>query len=243
MWKLFKKFFKIHDAIPENDLSGSIQRMVNTSALNRRKNIRIRYPHFGAFGPFPSIRFHNTQLIAGNISAGGLLIIDDTDKFGSSVGEIVTLDVAWPDFNCRVRARVVGATPHKRHLQFMDLNAQAFLRITKLVKPGYAGSCFHRVRDEQGQIDAHELWVGSGSESLVFPKAGVFAELTLNGEKINFQKNQTARYTDSNNTLKPEALTEIFVTVCNLGEHTARVKSLLEIIEAEMRNAKARKTG
>jgi len=174
-------------------------------------------------------------MITGNISVGGVLIIDDTEKFGTTVGDVVMLELSWPDFTTKIRARLVGANMQRRHLQFIDFHAQAFLRISKLIKPGYAGARFHRVRDENGQLNSEELWLGPTGETLNFSHITHFAELSLNNEKILFKRGSPSVNAKTGNPIAPALLDEILVMVTNFPESTERVKELLEIIEVELR--------
>jgi hypothetical protein len=243
IWNLFKQLFTSGSTSAPQADSPSIQKIVNFNSLNKRKNIRMKYPHFGAFGPFPKVTYKDHEMIVTNISVGGLMIIDDTEKFGAAVGEAIYLDLKWDDLTVKTRCRIVGVNLHRRHIQFVDFNAQSFLKISKLVKPGYLGGRFHRVRDDLGQIAAVELWVGPSSESLVFPKIGAFAELTLSGEKVMFNKDRKACFATSQNPIPVEMLSDLLIIIANLPEHTDKVKELLELIEVEMRSQATRKTG
>lgn len=244
MWNLLKKIFKpeSHNFSP-TETEPSIDKLVSFNSLNKRKNIRIKYPHFGAFGAFPRIFYMNSEMIVGNLSAGGLFIIDDTEKFGDEVGKIVMLEMVWDDFSTKVRARLVGANLQRRHLQFVDFNAQAFLRISKLTKPAYLGSRFHQVHDKLGKLDTNELWIGPTGESLSFPKSGVFAELTLNGQKMKFKRGQPTLFEINSRPVAQENLNEILIALANFPQNSPRIKELLEILEVELRSLSPRKTG
>jgi hypothetical protein len=242
MWQFIKNLFQF-SGINKQELEGSIHKMVTSNALNKRRNIRIRYPHFGAFGPFPKVTYQGSEMIVGNISVGGLLIIDDTEKFGTTVGEIVHLELQWPDIKVKVRAQIMGVNLQRRHVQFVDFQAAAFLRISKLVKPGYTGSRFHRVHDDIGQLDSLELWVGPTGETLNFTKSTRYAELTLQNEKILFQRGRPALYAKNNEPIPVVLLDDILVMIANLPDASERVKELLEIIEVEMRAVTPKKTG
>ncbi|MCB0350900.1 MAG: hypothetical protein KDD38_06940 [Bdellovibrionales bacterium] len=231
------------DSISAAESNPSIQKLVSANSLNKRKNIRIKYPHFGAFGLFPKVKYKNSEIIVGNISAGGILVIDDTERFGDSIGEVIMIELEWDDFSTKIRTRIVGANLQRRHLQFIDFNAQAFLRISKLTKPGYLGSRFHQVEDHDGKLQAIELWVGPTGESLVFPREGAFAELTINGEKINFRRGTPTHLASNNAPISVERLHDILVIIANLPRYSTRAKDLLEIIEDELRALHSRKAG
>jgi hypothetical protein len=242
MWQFIKNLFQ-YSGFNKQELENSIHKMVSSNALNKRRNIRIRYPHFGAFGPFPKVTYQGSEMIVGNISVGGLLIIDDTEKFGTTVGEIVHLELEWTDLKVKVRAQIMGINLQRRHVQFVDFQAAAFLRISKLIKPGYTGNRFHRVHDDIGQLDSLELWVGPTGETLNFTKSSSYAELTLQNEKILFQRGRPALYAKNNEPIPVMLLDDVLVMIANLPEPSERVKELLEIVEVEMRAVTPKKTG
>lgn len=237
MKNLFKKIFGIKSTLQEEDSQASIQKLVSFNSLNKRKNLRIKYPHFGAFGPYPRIYYKDTEMIVTNISVGGILIIDDTECFGQEVGEIVMVNLIWDDATAKIRSRVVGANQQRRHLQFIDFNAQAFLRISNLSKPAYLGTRFHRVRDENGQLQALELWVGPTNETLAFYKDGAFAEFTIRGEKLSFRRGSATHSSKTGDIVHSATLSEVIVMLANFSQPTELVRELIEIIETEVRAA------
>src|ERR1700744_3530740 len=97
VWNKLKKVFGFEEDSQNFDGGTSIHRMVNQNYLNKRKNLRVNYPHLGAAGLFPQIRYNGNELNVGNISLGGILIIDDIDQFGQEVGEVINLEFTWPD--------------------------------------------------------------------------------------------------------------------------------------------------
>lgn len=239
-WKFIKDLFSQpnqHESMSEP----SIQKLVNANALNKRRNARVKYPHFGAIGPFPKIFYMNTELNVGNISVGGILIFDDTERLGSTVGEIITLEFSWNDTSIKTRGRLVGATLQRRHIQFIDFNPQLFLRISQLVKPGYLGSRFHRVLDMSGQLHADEMWLGPNNESLVFLEDR--ATLTLGQERIVFQRGRPATFLKNDEPLKISLINECLVMISNFPELTDRAKTLLETIETELKTTQPARTG
>jgi hypothetical protein len=242
MFKFLKNLFSFS---PANDLeaSSSIQKLVSLNALNRRKNTRVKYPHFGGFGPYPKIYYMDSEIIVGNISVGGILIIDDTEKFGDEIGAVVTIEMVWSDYRTKARARLVGANMQRRHLQFVDFNANAFTKISQLLRPGYLGSRFRIVHDELGKLQAHEMWLGPTSESLVFTKTNSFAEISVGNEKVSISRNRPSYLVSTNQKISYQLLCDILVIIANIPEPTPRVKELLEIIEIELKASETRKTG
>ncbi len=234
--KFIKKILGIQPPLSEVDAQTSIQKLVSFNSLNKRKNLRIKYPHFGAFANFPKIVYKDAEMIVSNISVGGLLIVDDTERFGQEVGEVIILTMEWSDFSTKVRARIVGANQQRRHLQFVDFNAQAFLRITHLSKPAYLATRFHRVRDDVGRIQALEFWVGPTNETLAFYGEGPFAEYTSsNNDKFTFLRGSATLSSKTGLLVPPAILCDLIVLLANLPQPTACVRELIEVIETEVR--------
>lgn len=245
-WQKLKKLFGFSDfgkGPNYNDLDSgaSIHKLVNQNHLNKRKNVRINYPHFGAAGLFPHIFYKGHELNVANISLGGLLIVDDTEQFGTQVGEVVNLEFTWSDFTTKLRARLVGANLQRRHLQFVDFNAQAFLRISQLVKSGHTGQRFHRVRNDSGTLQADEMWLGPAGETLVFKTADSPAELTLESrDKFHLKKDQITLLAATKSPVSPAQLNDLMIMLANFPQPTEKIKQLVESLNAEINSLKSR---
>ena len=239
--KLFNKDKKeIAEALTTTE---SIQKIVSSNTLNKRKNIRISYPHFGAGGPFPKIFYKEREMIVGNISVGGLLIVDDTEFLGSTVGELVNVEMIWPDQKFTVRARVVGATLERRHLQFTDFHPQVFLRVSRLVKPAYHGSQFRRVNDDLGKMNSNELWIGPLNETIHFSKSENLTEYHIGKKTYIFQRGTPVKDKESSEPIPYSLLDDILITLANIPHPTDRIKELVEIVEVELAAFTSKKTG
>lgn len=236
VWSKLKKAFGFIDEAAESfEGDVSIHRLVNQNHLNRRKNVRINYPHLGAVGPFPQVFYQGHELNVSNISLGGLLVIDDTEQFGDEVGDAVQLEFTWQDFTTKVRSRVVGANLQRRHIQFIDFNAQAFLRINQLVKAGHLGQRFHQVRNDSGTLQAIEMWIGPTGESLVFTTDAKPAELSLGRDKFLISKNAPTLFAHNQKPIPPSMLNELLILFANFPKLSPFVKELVEVLEAEIR--------
>jgi hypothetical protein len=229
----------------------TIQKIVTVNALNRRKNTRIKYSHIGAVGNLPKIFFNGDEMNIGNVSTGGLLIIDDTGRLGETVGETITLELRWADTTINLRSRVVGANLHRRHIQFVDFNPTVFVRISALIKPGFLGSKFFKVDTQRANIAATELWIGPTNESLVFHKPGSgptgaplpYAELHVNGENYEFNLGQLPKIKSTGQIIPSGMLSELLVLLCNLRDPTEKVRDLIERNQALYQNPQKRQLG
>jgi hypothetical protein len=212
----------------------TIQKIVTVNALNRRKNTRIKYSHMGAVGNLPRVFINDDEINIGNISTGGLLIVDDTGRLGETVGEIIMLELRWIDMTVKLRARIVGANLHRRHIQFVDFNANVFVRISQLIKSGFLGSKFFKVDTQRSNVAAEELWIGPTNESLVFHKQGQslpLAELHLSGEIYEFQPGHLPTIKSSGQVINSAILSELLVLLANLRDPSHNVRDLIERLQ------------
>ncbi len=234
VWSKLKKLFRIHSEDSDSpDGEISIHRMVNQNQLNKRKNVRINYPYVGAVGLYPRVSYLGHELNVNNISLGGLLVVDDTDEFGDEVGEVVVLGFFWPDFSTKIRCRLVGANLQRRHIQFVDFNPQAFLRIGQIVKAGHMGQRFHRVHNDSGTLQAEEMWVGPTGESLVFTSKENPAELSINKEKILIKSGSKTISALTKKPISSVQVQETLVLLANFPKLSPNVKQLVEALNAE----------
>jgi len=218
------------------------------NALNRRKNTRIKYAHIGAVGDLPRVFHDSEEMVVGNISTGGLLIIDDNEKLTSAIGEITFFELRWADLSVEAKARVVGAQFQRRHVQFIDFNPQDFVRISQLLKPGFVVSRFHRVQDDQRVLEAQELWIGPTGESLLFPALKPTMDpITYNNGKRNIfiTKPNRPHYSDTNEAMTQTQLSDLLLTLANFPETTRHLKDLIEYLQSHYleRPPRAQRTG
>ncbi len=236
-WEKLKRILGLRITSMAED-NASIQQLVSQNLLNRRKNFRVQFPPSGGGGPYPAIFFLGTELILGNISAGGCLVVDDTDRLGTTVGEVISLDFIWPAFRTTMRARIVGITLDNRHLQFVDFDAQFFLHINQLVPPAMAGSRFRQVQNKSGRLAAAEMWTSHMSDTLIFGHDDS-AELSIKGEKFrwrpldlaNDQPGSSGRVASLNENSK---LASIYVMLANFPNPSNRVLLLMERIASQI---------
>ncbi len=237
MWKKFSGWLRANFlATGLEDLQAkSIQKIVTTNALNRRKNTRIRYSHIGAVGDLPRVFLQNDELNVGNISTGGVLVVDDTGRLGNSVGDLLNIELRWPDTTVKVRSRLVGANLHRRHLQFVDFNANIFVRVSQLIKSGFLGSKFHKVDTHNSNVVAEELWIGPTSESLVFHRRAEnfpVAELQMNGDVYEFHPGQLPVVKKTGQVTSAKMLSEILVLLANIKDPSHNVRDLIERLQS-----------
>jgi hypothetical protein len=213
------------------------------NALNRRKNTRIKYPHCGAVGELPRVYFQGEEMNIGNISTGGLLIIDDREKLGHAVGAEIKLQIVWPDLRLETKARLVSAQLQRRHIQFSDFSPTGFIRVAQLIKPGFLGSHFHKVNDQNSVLDAEELWIGPTGESLLFPKGSAPAQFTSMDRVLLIDRHSRPYWRNNNEPVDKTELSDLLIMLSNLPAHSTRVKELIEILQRHYEVLHSARTG
>jgi hypothetical protein len=232
MWKnLFLEILKsfTYDEVDQHD-SGEFKRLIVSHGINRRKNARVNYPPENILGPFPEITLHSRSLNIINISVGGLLVSDPDNNLGFEVGQIFKINMIWSDFSTSMKAKVVGVVLNKRHIQFIDFNAPAFVRISDLVKPGFLGQKFYKVDNFNGQLDALEMWIGPTNDTLIFLDNQILAEYNTNKVKILFPANEPPEFAVGSRRLESKDLKDLFVQISNFRNPSPRVLKLIHYL-------------
>lgn len=234
----------------EHKENPSAQKLATMNALNRRKNTRIKFAHIGAVGDLPRIFYQSDEMIIGNISTGGLLIIDDNEKLGHTVGTYVYLTLMWDDISIEVKSRMVGAQFQRRHIQFSDFQPAAFVRISQAIKPGFLGSRFHLVKDQNSMLDVSELWVGPTGESLSFPKKTgnntgekISALFSTGTSTLTITQNSRPFWNENNQPISKQQLSDILIMLSNFNDPSDKVKRLIEKLQEHYHISSFSKTG
>lgn len=217
----------------------SIQKMVHDNFLGKRQNSRISYSHIGAVGELPRVYFQNDELNVGNLSVGGLLIVDDNGRLGTTVGEMIYLEFKWKDISVKIRSRVVGANLQRRHIQFVDTHVILSSRLQRAVQLGHPGTKFHRVQLATKNIEATEIWMDAAGSSLIFrdpEQSPYFAELAFNGSVMSFDSHAWPKIKLQSSNGKTETirdmtmteLSETLLLLANVKDASSNVQFLVE---------------
>ncbi|MEK6554201.1 MAG: hypothetical protein AABZ31_03085 [Bdellovibrionota bacterium] len=216
--------------------SNSIQKIAHNHNLAQRQNSRISYAHIGAVGDLPQVYFNGDEMNVGNISSGGVLIIDDASQLGSTVGETIHLELRWVDYTAKIKSRIVGANLQRRHIQFTDFNMTATSRINRAVEYGLPGAKFYQahqvtINPQLSSIDALEVWLDQVGNSIVFPKPDKqphLAEFTYNNKKFFFSAHQWPIDGQTSRLLTPEEISEVLILLANFKNPSPRIRYLIE---------------
>lgn len=226
----------------------TIPQVVQHHNLAQRQNSRVSYSHIGAVGELPNVYLHDDEMIVGNISCGGLLIVDDIGRLGTQVGAVIFLDLRWPDYTARMKCRIVGANLQRRHIQFIEFNQTVADRINHIVEAGLPGAKFYLVQNptEGSSVEAEEIWLDSAGNNLTFARStqnGELAHLHFDHLKIEFYAQKWPFHTENQRLLTPEELSEILLLFANFKNPSPRVRYLIEKLNYFYLRPKVKKTG
>lgn len=218
----------------------SIEKLATKSAINRRRNTRVRYPHIGAVGELPQV-FKEGQIVSvRDISTGGLCIFDYDNIFSKTVGEEFDLKLRWQDSEDNIHCQLVGYTDERLHIQFKNINTKSQVRLSMILKPGFLGTKFHMVPNFKEKLDADEMWIGPTGEWLTFYKTHFNEKLENYGEMnygrvcLSLSRSTPPRYNESSQKFTKGQLAsktiinELLIVLSNFQSPTIRVKELIE---------------
>lgn len=232
--KILSRLWPKHRPNSEDIRTSEIQKLITNSGLNRRKNYRIKYAHIGAVGDLPRVHFKNDEMNVGNISTGGLMIIDDTESLSSSLGDIMSIELSWTNNHKETKAKIVGVNKQRRHLQFINFDAELYIKINSLISPAFLGSKMHQVHARTIPIDCNELWIGPTGESI-----SIYHDHT----KITFKKKTLIMYPgqpvtmgETNALANMSFISESLVLLSNINKPSQKILSLVEELQDYYKN-------
>lgn len=236
-WQIFDSIALFFKLARQKQKNMSLSLLAHNHKLAQRKNSRINYSHIGAVGDLPKVYFNEDEMNIANISAGGLLIIDDHSQLGNNVGNTIVLELKWDDYKAKIRSRIVGANLHRRHIQFVDHNSHVESRINKVVESALPGTKFYQAHtvlpgsSRTTLLQYDEIWLDSAGNSLQFIKSteqGELAELMYNGKHTVFYVNKWPFEKTNKRNLTPNEVAELIVLIANFKNPTARIRYLVE---------------
>ena len=194
----------------------------------------------GAVGNLPEIHYQGNPMRIYDISLGGTCLIDDLDYLQSTAGNTVVLDLVWKDKIIAQPSLIVAAGYDKRHIRFLDLDTQSYVRLNLLLKPGFLGLRLRRIHLGEAKhldIGAQEVWVGiSGEAVTLFPDLGPnlpIAEATLYGQSALIYENAPPVYKHQSKNglpgqrIREDLLHDLLIFTVNIKNPTDRLKDLV----------------
>ncbi len=220
-------------------MSSSIQKMAAKNNLHRRKNVRVLYPNSHYSAKLPQIIYNSKVEKAMDISLGGVCLLNDTNRFGLRLGEIISLSFRW--FNEKdvdFKAVIVGHSYNKVHLQFKDLSTDIYVKLSINLKSGMVGRKIKRSllnENEAIQSEYSELWVGLNNEKLIFFNAdSLYAKLSYFGTTIDFfedKKPQVFNKQGSSFNFTEIHLSDCLILLTNIPSPSDSIKKLICLLQ------------
>jgi hypothetical protein len=237
------RLFGFHRA--NNDLQPGLttQRLAVDNGIDRRKAARIHYPEQGALGDLPEIHYLGHPMRIHDISLGGTCLIDDLDFLQGNAGNNITLDLVWRDLSVPQACLIVAVGFNKRHIRFLDLDTQSYVRLTLLLKPGYLGMRMRRLNLDGAhhiQVGAEEMWVGTSGEAITaFPRIDAnfpLGEITLYGRTVLIYEKAPPlykqQYSDGlpGQRIREALLHDLLIFAVNVRNPTETLKELINCL-------------
>src|SRR5665213_2425873 len=114
----------------------SLQSVATELGIERRINVRCRYPQSVLVCKLPQIYFQDILLEVRDISVGGCCIWDPKENLGPMIGQDIELNIHWSTLVETVRARIVSRVDHRRHVQFLNLSTRRQSQLVKSMSYG-----------------------------------------------------------------------------------------------------------
>ncbi|RME16399.1 MAG: PilZ domain-containing protein [Bdellovibrio sp.] len=213
----------------------SIQSIVTSNYIDRRHNSRTNVPLFGKLSPFPIVKFQDQVWKIENISIGGLCLVDEKEDIDIIVGSFLNLELKWHDVKGEVKARLVGTSLKRKHIQFISVPGNVMEKIRLLIKPGYLGKKFNKVKLSHKDIHAgiKELWLSpSGDHLKIFQEEK--AIFNFQNDDIFIENKQGPYLLDSKKKkhLMPLSfINDMIVCISNFKEPSEAVINLLRNLD------------
>ncbi len=184
--------FKKKKAAGDDSAVSLVQNYASQLGIERRQSVRVRYPSL-RLTSLPQVRFEAHELRVQDMSVGGCCLLDENEHLGPSVGVDVELNLNWLNREYRVRSRIVAYVHLRRHIQFMDQNAEMAQLIKQALAPGALGLAIKPLMGADSthlDFHAHEAWASLNGESISFvDDVHVAAEIHVGGSEYLFLRN------------------------------------------------------
>jgi hypothetical protein len=172
---------------PQMDQTPSLLALASKLGVERRLNVRVRYPNNVRVCRLPEVAFEGHELKVQNISVGGCAVLDPIEYLGPSVGLDIKLTLHWSTVAEAVNARIVSRVDHRRHVQFLNLSSGRQGQLIKSMTFGVRALSMvkHAHPSELGpSIEAVELWSSAHHDSLIVETdVHRLAQLFVNGDQ------------------------------------------------------------
>jgi hypothetical protein len=174
-------------------------------------------------------------------------LVDNKALLKEQIGRRYLLTLSWKGYETEQEAIMVGVNLSHRHMRFENLDPEALVRLSHLLRPGYIGSHFHRVLQDVHsplELGVEEMWVGPTGETILFypeekskQMLGALGEVRMDSIGALFFDRPSIVYKDQGQGhMKGQRVTtgylqNLMVCLCNIKSPTPNIHRLLNLLE------------
>lgn len=219
----------------ELNVAPTLQALATQLGVERRFNVRVRYPCSTQVCKLPEIYFQDQIIRVKDISVGGCCLLDPSQHLGPTIGNDIELNLHWSTAIETIRARIVASVDHNRHVQFLDLSKKRQTQLTKSMVHGVRGLSMtrHAASSELGpSMQAAELWSSPLLDSVVL-EDGVhrIAQIHLLGEQFAIFREAWPNKMPGGRCTKAE-LEQMILFLTNIPLPSPQLNSLVKFLES-----------
>ena len=158
---------------PIYDHPSLIHTLASRLGVERRQNIRVKYPSRAPVCRLPRIAYGGQYLAVRDISVGGCCVVDPQGVLGSAIGNGLELSVDWSTVVEQVQCRVVASVTDHRHVQFLDLKDHRRVLLARSMASGVRAISVRRhapARVPGPDIQAAEMWSSIHGDSVTIER-------------------------------------------------------------------------
>lgn len=213
-----------------NSKPSALTDLARKVGVERRLHVRVLYPE-AYCSLLPEVAYNGGPLRVHDISVGGCCLLDPLELMGPNVGTDLVLHLKWADGPARVHCRLVARVDHKRHIQFMDLEAGRADRIRAGIISGTHGHSMKVISGDENDgptLEASEVWSSLGGDTVIIESH------VHRLARIHFQKKEYVMYREAwpiKNAATPVSRTEmdqLILFLCNIPQPSDLLKELIE---------------
>lgn len=200
--------------------------------LERRQNVRVRYPSRGAVAGLPTVSYGGIRLKIQDISIGGCCLRDPQEVLGPTIGQDLILTMDWNGVERETQCRIVARIDSRRHIQFLDLDDAERKKIADCLKPGVRGLFLKRAAQpcDSLLLEAAEIWYAISEDSLsLFDHPHLSASVVYEGETYCFyRESMPVRESAKDVPVSDGVYDELVLFLANIPNPSPRLIALLD---------------
>lgn len=150
-----------------------IHSLASRLGVERRQNIRVKYPRHASVCRLPRVAFGGQYLVVRDISVGGCCVVDPEGILGAAIGNGLELNIDWATVVEQVQCRVVASVMDHRHVQFLDLKDYRRVLLARAMASGVRAVSVRRhapAIPSGPDIQASEMWSSIHGDSVTIER-------------------------------------------------------------------------